>query len=479
MAESPADSAAVRPGGWWRELTGYHWWVLLVATLGWLFDTLDQRLFILARTPALRQLLPALSDVEVGTYAGTATAVFILGWATGGIVFGLFGDRWGRTRTMMLTILLYSLFTGLSALARSWWDFALYRFLSGLGIGGEYAAGVALVAEVMPARARPYCLGFLQGFAALGNVAGSALSLVVGPQAEVAGVAGWRLLFLVGVVPALLVVLVRLRLREPDRWLQARQQATPDEYHRQMGDLREIIHDPRWRRHALVGLALALAGQCGLWGIGFWSPELIRAALLDTRRQQAGITDRPSAEELARRVSADEAETQEQVGRWKAEEDRLVGQGTVLQDLAGMCGIYAFTWLTARTGRRRAFGVGFLLALGATVLVFGRLSKPVDVYWMAPLLGFCASSVYGGYAIYFPELFPTRLRSTGTGVCYNGARYVTALGPVTLGQLQRLYASLGSGLPLRPAAMTLALVYLIGCAAVRFAPETKGRPLPE
>src|SRR5262249_19820612 len=156
-----------------------------------------QRLFVLARTPALRELLPGVPEADLTNYGGYATAVFILGWATGGLVFGLFGDRWGRTRTMMLTILIYSLFTGLSALAQTWWDFVLFRFLCGTGIGGEYAAGVALVAETVPARARAYCLGLLQGLAALGQVSGSLVSLAIGPQAEFEGIAGWRLLFLV------------------------------------------------------------------------------------------------------------------------------------------------------------------------------------------------------------------------------------------------------------------------------------------
>src|SRR5436305_1314536 len=147
---------------------------------------------------------------------------------------------------MMLTILLYSLFTGLSALAVGWLDFALYRFLCGMGIGGEYAAGVALVAEVMPDRARPYCLGLLQGLAALGNVAGSALSLAVGPQTEIGGVAGWRLLFLVGLFPSLLVVLIRASLREPESWLRAREdtrRAAAGHLHKQLGNLGEIFRD--------------------------------------------------------------------------------------------------------------------------------------------------------------------------------------------------------------------------------------------
>lgn len=457
-------------------MTGYHWWVLLVATLGWLFDSMDQRLFVLARTPALRELLPGAGDAEIARRAGAATAVFILGWATGGLVFGLFGDRWGRTRTMMLTILLYSLFTGLSALARTWADFAAYRFLCGMGIGGEYAAGVALVAETVTPRARPYCLGLLQGLAALGHVGGSLVSLAIGPQAEIAGIAGWRLLFLVGVLPALLVVVIRLGLREPEGWLQARKEA--GERHKQMGDLREIFGEGRWRRHLLIGMTLGMAGQVGIWGIGFWSPELIRGAQLESRRSALGEPNADLAE-LARAAAPTAAEAKDLLHRWREEDDRYVGRATVLQDLAGMLGIGAFTWLTGRVGRRPAFAAAYLLGLAATVFVFTCLGRGADSYWMMPILGFGVSSVFGGFAIYFPELFPTRLRSTGTGFCYNVARYVTALGPLTLGQLTVLFAGYGYALPLRPAAVTLALVYLVGVAVLPFAPETRGKPLPE
>jgi MFS family permease len=475
------------PGKWWQEMTGHHWWVLLVATLGWLFDSMDQRLFVLARTPALRELLPQASEAEVTNYAGYATTIFILGWATGGLVFGLFGDRWGRTRTMILTILLYSLFTGLSAVARGWLDFALYRFLCGMGIGGEYAAGVALIAEVMPDRARPYCLGLLQGLAALGQVAGSAISLAIGPQAEIEGVAGWRWLFVIGILPALLVVLIRFSLREPESWLRARDEGrrhNADEFHKQLGDLGEIFRDRRWRYHTAIGMTLGMAGQLGLWGIGFWTPELIRGSLLEARRLE--VAETPGIEaghlslaELAAVSTRDAEQAQGKVHEWKAEEDRLVAQGTLLQDLAGMLGIYAFTLATSYLGRRWTFAIAYLLALGATLLTFGWLREAAEVYWMIPLLGFCVSSVYGGFAIYFPELYPTRLRSTGTGFCYNVARYVTALGPLTLGKLVLLYESRGFGMPLRPAAMTLATVYLVGVVVLPLAPETRGKPLPE
>src|SRR5579862_1170773 len=160
---STTSSAATANGPWYKALNGYHWWVLIVASFGWMFDTMNQRIFVLSRGPAMRDLLPAgMSTADITWYSGQATAVFMLGWAVGGLFFGIMGDRWGRAKTMMLTILVYSSFTGLSALSQNQWDFMLYRFLTGLGVGGEFAAGVTLVAEVMPERARAHALGALQ-----------------------------------------------------------------------------------------------------------------------------------------------------------------------------------------------------------------------------------------------------------------------------------------------------------------------------
>jgi MFS family permease len=384
----------------------------------------------------------------------------------------------------------------LSALARSWWEFAAYRFLCGIGIGREYAAGVALVAEVVPSRARPYCLGLLQGLGALGHVGASLISFRIGPQAEIAGIAGWRLLFLLGILPALLVVVIRLRLREPDSWLEARErtrqtaarpETAPDQLHKRLGDIGEIFRDRKLRFHLVIGMLLGVAGQTGLWGIGYWTPELIRGSLLEQRRAQIAAEQNADAfllrplnlDQLAAAAAQEAGASRNLAKKWKAENDTLVARGTILQDIFGMFGIYAFTWFTTRSGRRPAFMLAYLLALGATLLTFGCLSTAMDVYWMLPLLGFCVASIYGGYAIYFPELFPTRLRSTGIGFCYNVARYLTALGPLTLGKLAVFYAGQGYAMPLRPAAMTLSAVLLIGTVTVFFAPETQDKPLPQ
>ena len=291
-SSGPNDLANPPSGRWYRELTRYHWLVLIIAALGWLFDTMDQQLFTLARAPAMVDLLAPSEGVkpDKGTaqfYGGVVTSIFLIGWATGGLAFGILGDRIGRKKTMMLTILLYSLFTGLSALSVGIWDFAFYRFLTGLGVGGEFAVGVSLVAEAMPERARPFALGLLQALSAIGNITAGLIGISFS-YLESAGVLGdyWRWMFVVGVLPAFVVVLIYRRLEEPERW----QSAAASGSKQQLGSYSELFGDPRWRRNAIVGLVLASAGIVGLWGIGFFSPDLIRLALAESYKGQ-GLTE--------------------------------------------------------------------------------------------------------------------------------------------------------------------------------------------
>jgi len=444
---------------WYRLLTKYHWFVLIVAALGWLFDTMDQQLFNLARTPAVTELLGSgATKTEIDKYGAWATSIFIVGWATGGLFFGILGDRIGRAKVMMLTILIYSLFTGLSALSVSIWDFAFYRFLTGLGVGGEFAVGVALVAEVMPDKARPHALGWLQTLSAVGNITAAFINMGLG-VAEGEGMLGewkaWRLMFVVGAVPALLAILIRARLKEPERWQQAVVEG--DAVQHKPGSLTELFGDPRWRKNAIVGLALAVPGVVGLWGIGFFSFDFVRAVFRPHYEAQ-GL----SPEEIKGKLTV------------------LVGWVSVLQNLGGALGIYVFKTLTQKTGRRPAFLFAFILAMLSTAGTFWFLRDFYDVFWMIPLMGFCQLTLFGGYAIYFPELFPTRLRSTGTSFCYNVGRYVAALGPLTMGQLiDNVFGHHGQIMAWRYTGVTMSLFFMVGLLALPFAPETKGKPLPE
>jgi MFS family permease len=444
---------------WWRLLGRYHWFVLIVASLGWLFDTMDQQLFTLARRSAMTDLArPAagqkLDDV-VAEDSGYATSIFLIGWGIGGIGFGIIGDLLGRVRALTLTILLYSIFTGLSALSVSFWDFALYRFLTGLGVGGEFGVGVSLVAETMPDRARPFALGLLQALSAIGNITAAVVSIVLASLAR-AGTVGssWRIMFVVGTVPALLCVLIMRRLQEPERWQKA---AALTSVRNRLGAYwSELLSNPRWSRNAVVGLLLASSGIIGLWGIGFFSYDLLQAVF--QRKFEADPTMSP-------------ADVKYQVGIW-------AGIASIVLNAGAFFGINAFSWMTARTGRKPAFAVSFVLAMLSTALVFWQMRTFWDVFWMVPLMGFCQLALFGGYAIYFPELFPTRLRSTGTSFCYNGARFLGAAGPTAWGLLtSRVFE--GYHEPIRWAGVTMCAVFLIGLAVLPFAPETKGQPLPE
>jgi MFS family permease len=465
--ESTSSPVSLLGKPWYKELNRYHWFVLAVAALGWLFDTMDQQLFNLARIPALTDLLQASpADPIVAKYGAWATSIFIIGWATGGLVFGIMGDRIGRAKTMMLTILIYSLFTGLSAFSTGFWDFVLYRFLTGLGVGGEFAVGVALVAEVMPDRARSHALGWLQALSAVGNISAAMINIGLG-IAEGQGHLGgefkaWRVMFAIGALPALLAILIRMRLKEPERWQAAVAEGGMDH---KPGSLRELFGDPRWRKNAIVGMCLAFAGVVGLWGIGFFSFDFARAIF-----RKAYEAEGLSQGEIAGRLT------------------RMVGYVSLLQNVGGFFGIYAFSKFTHRSGRKRAFLIAFLLAIASTSFTFWFMNDFYDVLWMIPMMGFCQLMLFGGYAIYFPELFPTRLRSTGTSFCYNVGRFVAAIGPFTMGYLindvfgdycKLHYPDNAQIMAWRYTGVTMCSFFLIGLLALPFAPETKDQPLPE
>ncbi len=433
-------------------VTWYHWLVVIIASCGWLFDCMDQRIFALAREPALREVLGGGSaDAVVKNWSGWATGIMMIGWATGGIIFGMMSDRWGRVKTMVATLLVYSGFTGLSGIARTPYEFLMYRFLVGLGVGGMFGAATTLVAESVPGGFRSIALGSLQTISAAGNIMGSLLSTQIRPgQADfLFGLSGWRVIFFVGILPALLVIPMILVLREPERWKEAKRKIREGgDRSQHIGSIPDLFRHPIWRRNVLVGVCLGLAGMAGLWGIGFFSPELISGALRAQGESQPTI-------------------------------DTVRGNATALQDVGSFLGMLAFTFAATFIGRRPAFFVAFILCLVTTIFVFNSLHTSTDAYWMLPLMGFAQLSVFGGYSIYFPELFPTRLRGTGVGFCYNTVRYLAAGFPPMLMYLNQTMLSQGVQEPFRKAAMYLSFIFALGLVALIWAPETKGKPLPE
>jgi MFS family permease len=441
---------------WWRSMNRYHWFVLIVAALGWLFDCLDQQLFNIARAPAMKDLLaPGLNPKA---YAGYATSIFLIGWATGGLIFGVVGDRFGRARTMMITILIYSLCTGLSALSKGFWDFAFYRFITGLGVGGEFAVGVALIAESVPAVARPHALALLQALSAAGNITAALISILLG-HLEASGVGGnlmgmaaWRWMFVIGAFPALLVVFIQRKLKEPEAWVKMKAAGIASGI--QAGSYGALFANPTWRKNTFIGVLLACSGVIGLWGIGFFAIDLQRSILEKTFRAE-GLSG---------------SQLNGALMRWS-------GYASLMINIGAFFGMLTFGKIAHKMGRRPAFAMAFIAALFSTALVFLKLETRGD-FWMLIVMGFCQLSLFAGYAIYFPELFPTSLRSTGTSFCYNVGRFIAAGGPTVLGLLtSQVFKAQAE--PMRYAGLTMCSIFILGLLVLPFAPETKDQPLPE
>ena len=426
MSISLPDSA---PSPWYRGVTGYQWLVLLLASAGWVFDVYEGQIFNLTSEQLLTEILPAGSTkADLDYYGDIFLGVFLLGGTLGGIAFGSLADRWGRRPTMLVTILMYSVFSGLTFFASGPWQVGILRFLVAVGVGGEWSVAATLVAEVFPARARAQAGSIFHASSILGTWLAALAALAVGDH--------WRYAYLLGVLPALLVVAVRLGVEEPKTWLHARDATS--------GSLWELLAHPVWRKRALLGLLLAAVGLGTFWSVTIAGQKLAQA-------------------QLARQGFA--PEEAQRVGK--------IAYG-IVETAGGGLGLLSFGPLAMRWGRRRTF-IGMQLA--ALVIVPLTCYAPAD-YWqllaLLPVYGFFTLGIHAGYAIYFPELFPTRLRATGTGFCFNGGRLVAASMLVVSGELKSL-----PGMDLRLAVTLLSGLFLFGILFAWLLPETKGQPLPE
>jgi MFS family permease len=261
----------------------------------------------------------------------------------------------------------------------------------------------------------------------------------------------WRIMFLIGILPSLLAIVIRRRLKEPKRWQQAVASGQ-----QQLGSYSALFGDARWRRRAIAGMLLASVGVIGLWAIAFFSVDLTQS-ILDRSFREMGL----EGDGLSGKLKL-----------W-------AGITLIMLNFGAFLGISAFSLVTHHIGRRPAFAIFFVLAAASTVNVFLRMESYWQIIWMVPLMGFCQFALFGGYAIYFPELFPTRLRSTGTSFCYNVGRFVAASGPWALSSLTKLFGDYPDPTPLRYAGATLCSVFVLGLLILPFLPETRGEPLPE
>jgi len=416
---------------WFHGVTPYQWLVLFVAWLGWVFDAMDATIYAIVLHPALHELLhtsngPPTTE-QIGWYGGIIFSIFLIGWAIGGITFGILADRFGRTKVLIATILIYAVFTGAAALAQDWWHLAAYRFLTALGIGGEWAAGAAIVAETWPEEKRAKAAGMLQSAWAVGFFLAATFNLVLKDTY------GWRGLFLVGILPAFVALLVRWWVKEPERWTHA---------HAERVIPLSAIFEGDLKRATLVGSALAFVAVFGLWGSTNWAPTLVR--------------------ELPDLKGADPATL-----------TKYVSYAIMALNAGAVFGYLGFGPLADRFGRRPVFAfmcLGSLIMLPVTYLL---PSSYAGVLLLLPVLGFFNNGIFSGFPIYLPELYPTRLRATGAGFCFNAGRILASASPFMTGWLVTTFGTFGR------AASTVALIYLIGLVVLLFAPETKGKPLPD
>ncbi len=428
LTEFASSDTSPLPVSRWRQITGYQWLVLLVAWLGWVFDSMDATIYALVMTPALRDLLGSRGTPEnIGWYGGMIFAIFLMGWALGGVAFGVVADYLGRSRTLVITIVIYAIFTGLAGFSHTWWELAIYRFLTALGIGGEWAAGATLVAEVWPESMRVKAAGLLQWAWGAGYFLAAGLSLLLADRS-------WRALFFVGVVPALVAVIVRLNVREPERWIEHRRTEPPHASRRLT--LLEIFA-PEMRRDTLVGSALAFVAVFGLWGATNWTPSLIHELLAPRHLSPISAV-------------------------------RLVSYATMSLNAGAILGYLICPLFAERLGRRGAFLVMMLGSAAMLPATFLFPNSYSGVMLLLPALGFFSNGIFSCFPIYLPEIYPTRMRATGAGFCFNAGRALAAAGPFLTGYLVGYLGTFAR------AASSIAVMYLVGLVILLFARETKG-----
>lgn len=447
---------------WYEGISNYQWLVLVVASLGWVFDIFEGQVFVASMRDAMPQLLGVESadDPLVATWNNYALASFLLGGAFGGILFGMLSDKIGRSKTMIVTILFYSVFTCVTAFASAPWQMVALRFLVAMGVGGEWAVASAMVAEVMPKRSRPVMSSIFHASSVFGTLMAVAVGYFIISQ-KPWGDDTWRLGFLIGIVPALLVVVIRWKMKEPEQWQQAKERERQDAT-QVTGSIPELFHAANLR-NTVVGVALATIGLVTFWGCHIYGKNaLMRAAETDVLRE-AGV-----ALDASREVK------QAVLARHESETKQAEMISMCLNTVGGGLGLVLFGGISNLLGRKGAFvfyhAGGFVMALLMFLVLIPQEASVWVLYIALPVFGFLTLGMHAGYAVYFPELFPTRLRGTGTGFCFNSGRFGTAAA---------MFVAAKMSWQSEQTALYLAPLYLVGVFVTLAARETRGTELPD
>jgi MFS family permease len=423
------SDVAVASQPWYRSLGRTQWNTLIASNLGWVFDGYETYALVISVGVALRQLLEPSSYAQIPVYAGTVIALTLLGWGIGGLIGGVVADYIGRKRAMMLAILAYSIMTGLSAFAWDWVSFAALRFLVGLAIGSEWVTGTSIVSELWPDKNRGKGVGLMQCGFGIGFFLASFAWLFINPL----GPGAWRIMFLLGVAPALLTLWIRRAIPESDKWERVNERRAAATERKRSGvalsgqeqalarfTLADLFAEPEIRTRVILTFLMSLATTFAFWGISAWMPPYMASLAA-----KAGLPAQQWASYVA-----------------------MAANGAAIFGYAG----------------------------------FGFLSVPVFFLWTHDLTllllagafsGIFVSGQYTWMAAWLPELFPTRVRATAAAFVFNTPRLIAWIGPLISGWLIANFGGFSQ------AAVMIATVYILSLVAAPFLPETRGKPLPE
>ncbi len=416
---SMATQAALPRSGnpWYRGATRDQWRAFGSAYIGWMLDIMDLMLFAM-----MIRVISVDLAFDKGM-AGIIASTTLLATAVGGLVFGFLADRIGRTRSMVLSILCYSIGTALCGFSETVTQLLIFRFILGLGIGGEWSAGAALITETWPAEHRGKVMAWVQSAFAVGYALAAIIAALVLP------ILGWRWVFAIGLLPALFAFWVRRHAKEPEIWLNQKSRPT-------LGQVFTTLFGPHLRS-TLVGLAFTSAAMCGYWGLFTWIP-----AYLATPAADGG----PGFD--------------------------LVKSTTwiVVMQVGAAIGFVTFGYIADAIGRRRAF-MAFFVGSAIAVPLYVSISSPTLLLLFGPVVAYVGTGFYSGFAPTFAELFPTSVRATAQGFIYNTGRATSALAPAAVGFFSQ-GNSVGSAL-----GATAGFFALAALIVFFFLPETRGSDL--